>query len=260
MLKLLIRGYTEEYETSFMQVGPGQRFSMLVHTKCHPEKRQYIIQAETRDFPPAPAPPTRSFAILNYVMDNETTVGSFYPPYVPPVVGVPPIKLPPTDSAFLDYKLSPKKREVSGYATNPADIFPTAAEVTRRVNITFQLEITKEGELIYKINGYPWYENTVQKPYLVALYENDGLEWPSIERAIMNDGLDPQTYAFPAKTGEVLEVVIQGKGSTGGGIESHPWHAHGAHYWDLGCGDGVYNQTENEAKWANSTGKPIKRE
>ena len=94
----------------------------------------------------------------------------------------------------------------------------------------------------------------------MSLYKNNGKNFPDFNRALANDGLDPVPVAFPAKIGEVLEIVVQNTGSDGGEMETHPWHAHGAHYWDLGSGPGVYNQAENEAKWARSPGSPVKRE
>jgi len=50
----------------------------------------------------------------------------------------------------------------------------------------------------------------------------------------MNEGVDPVTKAFPAEVGEVIEIVLQNEGSDSGGVEGHPWHAHGGHFWDLG--------------------------
>jgi hypothetical protein len=127
------------------------------------------------------------------------------------------------------------------------------------VNITLYLDV-HDGGLTYLINGYTWNETVPKEPYLVSLYKNDSVEWPSMERALENDGLDPIARAFPARMDEVIEIVIQNSGSARGKLESHPWHAHGAHVWDLGSGNGVYDCVANEAKWANSTGKPILRE
>lgn len=229
-----------------MQIGPGQRFSVLLHTKTEPPRDQYFLQLETRDFGGV----TRSFAVINYDTQPNDPAPQFYPP--PPKS--PPLTLPPTDTSFLDYQLRPLQ---SGDSTKSD--FPTAKDVTRRVNITYHLSIPN-GELIYLINGYTWNEGVVEVPYLVALYENDEAEWPSMERAIANDGLDPVTKSFPAQVGEVLEIVIQGTGSAGNGTETHPWHAHGAHYYDLGGGPGVYDADANEAKWLTSPGEPVKRE
>jgi hypothetical protein len=222
-----------------MQIGPGQRFSVIFCTKSKPDKQHYFLQLETRELGSV----VRSYAVINY----GTPANSSTPPFYPPVSE--PLTLPETDSAFLDYKLRPHCA---------SDEMPTAEEVTRRVNITFNLDTT--NGFLYRMNNYTWNEEIPKEPYLVSLYKNDGTEWPSMERALQHDGIDPVTDAFPAELGEVLEIVVQGTGSTKGTRETHPWHAHGAHYWDLGGGDGIYNATANEEKWRNSTGKPVKRE
>ncbi|KFX92497.1 hypothetical protein V490_05364 [Pseudogymnoascus sp. VKM F-3557] len=229
--------YTEPYNTSFLQVGAGQRYSVLLKTLTNPEKQFYYVQLETREFGPL----IQTYAILNY---GPRTTNPFYPP------AKAPITLPPTDPAFLDYKLRP-------YYNAPG--FPTAESVTRRINITLYLEVNNGG-LTYLINGYTWNETVPKEPYLVSQYKNDGVGWPSMERALQHDGLDPEARAFPMDLGEVVEIVIQNSGSARGKLESHPWHIHGAHVYDMGSGDGVYDMAANEKKWANATGKPILRD
>ncbi len=81
-----------------------------------------------------------------------------------------------------------------------------------------------------------------------------------MERALENNGIDPITRAFPAQIGEVIEIVIQNTGADSGGLDAHPFHAHGSHIWDLGSGNGTYNQTANEEKWASINGGPVKRD
>jgi L-ascorbate oxidase len=56
---------------------------------------------------------------------------------------------------------------------------------------------------------------------------------------------------WPAKLGEVLEIVWLNTGSLvnkTGGLDFHPWHAHGGHYYDCGSGNGTYDPVENEKK------------
>ena len=238
------RSYTDKHNTSFIQIGSGQRFSVLLHTQSKPNKQQYFLQLETRERDNL----TRSYAVINYGPPFNSSNLLFYPPTSPPLT------LPPTDISFLDYQLRPHYSP-----TYSSRDLPTAAEVTRRVNITVHLS-EPDGALIYLEDGYTWNEGLLKEPYLVSLYKNDSVEWPCMARALNNSGLDPITRAFPAEIGEVLEIVIQNTGSDGGEMETHPWHAHGAHYWDLGSGEGVYDAVANEAKWANSTGKPVKRE
>ncbi|KFY73696.1 hypothetical protein V499_06224 [Pseudogymnoascus sp. VKM F-103] len=241
--------YTDKFATHVMQVSPGQRFSFLIDTLKKPAKQYYYIQLESREF----GPPTRSFAVLNYGPPSTDKTPKVYPP------ATDPITLPPTDPYWLEYSLRPYNNTKHPAASHNALDFPTAEEVTRRVNITSHLDIPGGG-LLYTINGQTWNEGLVHEPYLVSLYKDGGSNWPSMERALQHDGLDPVTYAFPADIGEVIEIVVQGTGSAGGGTETHPWHAHGAHYWDLGSGEGVYNREENEARWRSSIGHPIRRD
>lgn len=36
-----------------------------------------------------------------------------------------------------------------------------------------------------------------------------------------------------------------------GGLDFHPFHAHGGHYFDIGSGNGTYDLAENEKKLQN---------
>jgi L-ascorbate oxidase len=106
------------------------------------------------------------------------------------------------------------------------------------------------GMTIWLENSYNWTEAFPLEPYLVSLYKDDGVEFPSMERALANNGIDPVSRAFPAQIGEVLEIVIQNTGADSGRVEAHPFHVHGRHYWDLGSGNGTYDRAANDAKWA----------
>ncbi|PBP16053.1 hypothetical protein BUE80_DR013151 [Diplocarpon rosae] len=153
---------------------------------------------------------------------------------------------------FLDYKLCPH------HLNHHMAEMPQASEVTRTVVMKVHQRV--DGRTTWVQNNYPWDETVPQEPYLISMYRNDAADFPSMERALANDGIDPQTRIFPAQLGEVLEIVIQNTGADRGGLDVHPFHFHGAHYWDLGSGNGSYNQALNEAKWARSPGHPIKRD
>lgn len=168
--------------------------------------------------------------MLNY---GDRTAADFYPP------SQAPISLPNKTYDFLDYALTP-------FYHSQASEFPTVDEVTRRITIRVHQHVA--GQTIWLENGLPWNEGIPREPYLVSLYKNDSLEFPSMERALSNNGLDPVTSAFPAQIGEVFEIVIQNTGADAGGVDVHPWHAHGGHYYDLGAGNGTYNATANEER------------
>lgn len=38
------------------------------------------------------------------------------------------------------------------------------------------------------------------------------------------------------------------KEPTNGGLDAHPFHTHGRHFYDMGGGDGEYNTTANEER------------
>lgn len=198
-------------ETDHLQIGSGQRFSILLNTMDAMSAKDYYIQIESRDRPSV----TRSYAILSYGVGMSDTS--------PPAI--PPLTLPPTTLGWLDYQLSPLT----------PNSFPQLSEVTRRVTIDVH-QVSQNGTLTWNQNGYPWFEDFPKEPYLVSLIKNDESEYPNFERALQNNGIDPVTRAFPAMIGEVLEIVIQNTAATGGGMDFHPFHAHGAHYWDIGSG------------------------
>jgi L-ascorbate oxidase len=145
---------------------------------------------------------------------------------------------------------------------NQPDIyeFPTAEEVTRRVTITMHQHVLSGpgGQIVWLENGLPWTEFFPTEPYLVSLYKDDGVEYPSMARALANNGLDNVTRAFPAQIGEVLEIVLQNTGADSGGLDVHPWHAHGSHYYDIGSGNGTYDPVLNEERLRGT--QPVKRD
>ncbi|KUJ06572.1 L-ascorbate oxidase [Mollisia scopiformis] len=228
--------YTEPYNTSFLQVAAGQRYSVLLTTKPASEQTKYFMQLESRERPTV----TRGYAVLNYGTPDPPS--TFYPPAQPVMT------LPNTTLGFLDYDLHPHSMYGEEY--------PSAQDVTRTITMTVHQRVT--GPTIWVENNYNWTEQFPQEPYLVSLYKNDGIEFPSMERALANNGIDPVTRSFPAQIGEVIEIVIQNTGADAGGLDAHPFHAHGAHYWDLGSGNGTYNATANNLKLTGS--QPVKRD
>jgi L-ascorbate oxidase len=89
-------------------------------------------------------------------------------------------------------------------------------------------------------------------PYLIAAYK-DG-RTPDYEAALSNFGWDPKTQGFPAKVGEVIEIIWQQTNvDARRSYDYHPMHAHGEHYWDIGSGSGNYDQVANEERFREYT-------
>ncbi|KAK9374435.1 Cupredoxin [Lipomyces chichibuensis] len=233
--------YTRPLPVDYLQVGPGERFSVLLKSKTRKELQrdrakginQYFLQIETRERPQS----IRTYAVLTYPGGSSD---------VSTVPLSPPVTLPNTTLGWLDYQLRPLK---------PND-FPSLSEVTRRVTITVQQIVN--NSITWAQNGYSWTESFRQYPYLVLLYEEQYAMLPSYESAIANGGMDNKTRAFPGKLGEVLEIVIQNTGATNGNLDVHPFHAHGVHYYDIGSGNGTYNVSENEKRLKGT--EPVRRD
>ena len=226
--------YIKPVNISYLQIGSGQRFSVLFQTKRRSElaKSQFFMQVETRDRPSL----VRSYAILDYkVPYSKRTPLPIFPRLSLPTA-IPPLTLPPTTLGWLDYKL---------LSLFPDPDFPLTSEVIRRITVRTH-QIIGKGSVMWAQDESPWIESFPTEPYLVSLYKNDSIEFPSLDRARANQGIDPVTRVFPAAIGEVIEIIIQNTGSDVGSVDVHPFHAHGAHYYDLGSGNGTYDPVANE--------------
>ena len=250
--------YTRKHPVDILQMGSGQRYSTILTAKTCSEldgQLDYYMQLESRARPTV----VTNYAILRYSnscgFTNSTTLShNSYPTSKP-------IALPDLISGWLDYMLEP---------LHPNN-FPSASEVTRRVTINIQQYFDKYS--IWQDDNVTWVEDASDplphtspgEPYLVALYNNQTAYLPSYEAAITNGGVDRKTKTFPGKLGEVVEIVLQNIGShsddpktPGGGLDVHPWHAHGRHYYDIGGGDGVYVPSIAEGR-LNGT-QPVQRD
>lgn len=222
--------YTKSLNTSFLQIGSGQRYSVLLTAKSEEElnkinKRQFYIQMTTLERPAN----LTNFAVLDYSGGKDTDLKT-----VPSTLPLPQAS---TVSGWLDYELEPLHEDAD---------FPTLEEVTRRVIIDVHQNVSTRT--IWLQNGYDWVQSFPKSPYLVDIYNGNLDTDESYDRAISRgNGFDNITRTFPANVGEVLEIVWQNQGTqSNGGVDVHPFHAHGRHVYDIGGGDGQYNATLNE--------------
>ncbi|KJZ76616.1 hypothetical protein HIM_03952 [Hirsutella minnesotensis 3608] len=174
----------------------------------------------------------------------------------------------PTIHEYLDYRLQ--------LLFDDGEKFPTASEVTRRVVLHPQQ--VRNHYQVWTINDDSWSDELKDKlphtrpkgPYLVSLYRNRTTYLPDYHVAVDNDGLDPRTKTYPARIGDVIEVVHQqvntkhllnpppGRSRFAMIPQTHPWHAHGAHYWDAGAGRGTSDAATTEKRLAGA--RPVRRD
>ncbi|OAA41314.1 L-ascorbate oxidase [Metarhizium rileyi] len=233
--------YTRPHPVDWIQFGPGQRYSALLRAKSCPDlwkdgQLDYYIQLESRE---------RNAVVTNYAVLRYRNSCNMTAKRIPTNANPKrkPLDLPPTIDGYLDYALRPLK----------PNNFPAAAEVTRRVMLNVQA--IEDHAFIWAINNNTWSAHTddplpatlPRTPYLVSLYQNQSAHLPNYERAVASGGIDPRTGTYPAKIGEVLEIVIQqfgGRSAQGVGrglLDTHPWHGHGIHHYDVGGGRGAWD-------------------
>jgi L-ascorbate oxidase len=238
--------YSKPFTTDHLQIATGQRFSLLFKTKSTDEltrlnKTSFFVRYENRERPANAS----GYAILAYDVPK-----AIIPQDLP---SKSPVTLPAKVYNWLEYALQPY---------NPS-FKPFPSKSTRTVTIQLNqvgsyINSTFKSTLEWAQNGLVWQETLPTSPYLVNIYQQGQAAVPNYEVAIANKGWDPATSVFPAKIGEVLDIVWQSNNLPTGGYDIHPMHAHGGHFWDLGSGNGTYNATANEEKLEGFT--PIMRD
>lgn len=197
--------WTQPATLDRIQLGSGQRYDVLFQAKTKEQlkadgKSSYFLQFETKDRPSS----YRGYGVLRYKICGAL-----------PVLPTEPIlTLPNATYDWAEYKFQPLK---------PDPDFPTLSEVTRRVVLDARQMISNEtGQWIWRMANLSWTENIVHTPLLVDIYQRGNDAVPDYDAAMANYGWDPKTKAFPAKLGEVLEIVFQNTGSlanSGGGVD-----------------------------------------
>ncbi|CRG90924.1 L-ascorbate oxidase [Talaromyces islandicus] len=241
--------YTQPASTDLIQMGAGQRYDFILHTKTKEElrslgKTMFWMQIEPRyrDIN------STFYAILSYKTDLgfNSTVPSSAPTESP-------INIPFNNQNWMEYTLQPLQ---------PND-FPSAEKVTRQVFLTSSQHISRSG-LFWTVNNHTWTETnehedntpynstkpTSDTPYLVDIYKRGEAAIPDYNKAVQEyDGWDPDFNVYPARTGEVIDIILVNEpDGVAGGFDAHPWHIHGDHVYDLGSGPGTYDAAENEKK------------
>ncbi|KAF9892042.1 hypothetical protein FE257_002448 [Aspergillus nanangensis] len=236
--------YTQPLNTSFLQIASGQRYSVLLAAKSAADlhsapRRHFYLQLTTLARPEV----LTNFAVLQYPTDDS-------PADLTTVPSPPPLPVAEIAQGWLDYELAP---------LHPDPQFPHAHEVTRRIVIDVHQNVS--DHVIWLQNGHDWVETTPASPYLVDIYTGRLNPDASYRRAVARGhGFDNITHTFPAQIGEVLEIVWQNQGTVdNGGVDAHPFHAHGRHYYDIGGGDGRYNAAVNEERLKTAP-QPVQRD
>ncbi|KAK0671935.1 putative L-ascorbate oxidase [Cercophora samala] len=238
--------YNAPVKTDHINMGAGQRFDILFKAKTMDElaqngnKSTFYLQFETLERPE----PYIGYGVVRYYQSMP----------VPTSPANKVLDLPRDPTNWMEYTFTPLFPD-----QNQA---PSASEVTRRIIIDAeQKQDNATGRVVWELAHLSWTEFTYTSPLLVDIYEHGTDALPNWDAAQSNYGWDPKTKSFPCKIGEVLEIVFQNTGSELGGIvETHPFHAHSKHYYDIGSGKGKYDAEANNKKLEETGYKAVKRD
>lgn len=238
--------YSKPFMVDHVQVGSGQRFSVLLKTKSAAELKKlnqtsFFVRYENRERPGS----VSGYAILSYDVPKAKL-----PQHLP---ATSPVTLPKEMYNWAESSLQPFN----------ASAKPFPRKATRTVIIQMNqvgnfVNSTWKSTLEWAQNGLVWQETLPKTPYLVDIYKRGQAAIPDYNVAIAGKGYDPMTAVFPSKLGEVIDIVWQNNNGPSGGYDFHPIHGHGPHYFDLGSGNGTYNETEMEARLEGF--EPMKRD
>ena len=240
--------YTKPLEVDYMQLGSGQRYSVLLTAKTEEElaaDRAKNITGYYMQFMTLERPTTAiSYAVIEYESHTD-------PIATPPATA--PLTLPSTTIGWLDYELAP---------VSDSYPLPPASTVTRTVTLhilqMWNNETAPQVTWVMEHNT-TWTDNYTQTPFLVSVYDNATTNLPDYAYALAHDGFDDRVRAFPAQIGEIVDIVLQVQGTAApAGQDVHPFHMHGRHFWDLGSGNGTYDAAANEKRLASAS--PVLRD
>lgn len=263
-------------EIESLEIGLGQRYSVLIETKAEPEKEQYVLfsfahflfmyvslttrfwwRYESRWRPTK----VKGSSVWTYADDAPTAGQPFCPRYytnttVPADLNV-TVTLPTETFDWISSDIAPWNETEHDYP-------PTDEEVTRTIildGVQLATGPTKMGWR-WAVDDVIGTEDFYTTPYLVGLYAKpENLRGFDYEAINANGGYDNKTDSYVAQKGEVLDIVIQNRaGETTGVAEAHPWHSHGNKYWDMAQGKDEFTYEKVKAYRDAAKGRPFLRD
>lgn len=211
------------YPVSFLEVTPGQRFSVLLKTNQAP--RDYAIQTSRRWAQDVDSS-SNGFALLRYEVPHK-----IYPS--------PSLKLPPMDPLMF-----PQVEVPHWIWSDLEPVYGVDPIVNRSASRTIKLRSTEarmpDGTSRWFINGVSFTEP--RSPILHEIYKRTR-RLPEAYHAL---GYDAQLGTYPIKYHEVVDFVLQSTHRPGEPCRTHPWHTHGHSHWEIAHGPGEYNDERDK--------------
>ncbi|ORY92225.1 Cupredoxin [Syncephalastrum racemosum] len=212
------------FEVSFLEVAPGQRFSVLLHTNR--PAAAYAISLVRRWAEGIP-PETNGAAILRYESDKHDPDNMRLPSPKPtfPAVDVPYWDWPSIQPAHHNQSL--------------LDV----AAVSRVIKLRATTAVMpSDNSTRWFINGVTFIDPAVTLLHDLATGTRKRPETLAVLRDRQNTGYDGALGTYPLHYGEVIDIVLQSTHAPSEPCRSHPWHTHGHSHYEIATGAGEYDE------------------
>ncbi|KAI9480340.1 MAG: Cupredoxin [Benjaminiella poitrasii] len=222
---------TKPYTVNQLEIAPGQRFSVLLHTNQALD--DYSIQVIRSWSDPVPRP-TNGLAILQYARahnrvwnNNNSTLN--------PVVLTSSLNKPPFDEPELPFWKWASIEPL--YGVDPVVYKPS----TRTIKLRTYDQRQPDGTLRWLVNGVPFLESNNNLPPILDSIKSNRRQSPGFQsNTITSQGYDRNLGTYPINYYDIVDIVIQNTHIPGEPCHSHPWHTHGHSHWEIAHGKGEY--------------------
>ncbi|KAG2200537.1 hypothetical protein INT47_012323 [Mucor saturninus] len=231
------------YTVSQLEVAPGQRFSVLLHTDQMPE--DYAIQV-VRRWSDNVERVTNGLAVLHYPQ-----LLSRLSKTIPEANsrGILRLKKPVMlEAPSIRPKFEKAAQESPYWIWNNLEPFYGVDPVVRKpASRTIKLRSVErrlpDGTSRFQVNGVAYSEgmSSNQQPILHGILNNTRM-LPGRYDTSKSNGYDPNLRTYPLKHFEIVDIVIQNTHMAFEPCRSHPWHTHGHSHWEIANGQGEYDE------------------
>ncbi|KAG2220633.1 hypothetical protein INT45_014063 [Circinella minor] len=241
---------TKPYEVDWLEIGPGQRFSVLIHTGDMKKDTDNLFPISTSYRWRHRSPGGHSengFAYLRYSAIDQPELQTVFKPVLPERTGIEIAQEHEYPSYTLVNELPafPRKnlpdwfwRDIAPMNDyNEVELKLLNALPDRVIKLRSTSVKLENNETRYLMNGRM---PVVREQHILADLMQGRM---SVSMAHLDeDGYAPDRHTFPIKKGEVVDIVLQNTQS-GRNCLIHPWHTHGHSHYMIASGLGEYIHT-----------------
>jgi L-ascorbate oxidase len=226
---------TKPYTVSQLEVAPGQRFSVLLHTDNAID--DYSIQVVRRWSDNVPRP-TNGLAILRYISDDDeffTARGVISSSKSRPINLEAPNNRPHFESAESETPNWQWANIEPLYGIDPTVYKPA----TKTIKLRSVDKRMPDGSLRWFVNGIAFSESLNKESPILHELKSDRRPLPIV---LNKHGYEPNLGTYPIDYYDIVDLVFQTTHIPGEPCRSHPWHTHGHSHWEIAHGFGEYDE------------------